>query len=100
VAPNPRSACRYGTGCGCHVGGLRDRSTATSSRTLQAIRTALEAAGVEFIADNGGGAGCGCGITNGLLTFEASHILPLGLYPSSCRVWHDSHIRTRMAYGT
>jgi hypothetical protein len=69
-------------------------------RTLQAIRTALEAAGVEFIADNGGGAGCGCGITNGLLTFEASHILPLGLYPSSCRVWHDSHIRTRMAYGT
>ena len=27
------------------------------SRTLAAIRTALEAAGVEFIAENGGGAG-------------------------------------------
>ena len=27
------------------------------SRTIEAIRTALEAAGVEFIAENGGGAG-------------------------------------------
>ncbi|MBL6082594.1 helix-turn-helix transcriptional regulator [Belnapia sp. T18] len=32
-------------------------TTAPRSRTLQAIRTAFEAAGVEFIPENGGGAG-------------------------------------------
>lgn len=32
-------------------------ATAPRQSTLSAIRTALEAAGVEFIAENGGGAG-------------------------------------------
>jgi transcriptional regulator with XRE-family HTH domain len=34
-----------------------ERGEATYSRTVAAIRAALEAAGVEFIAENGGGAG-------------------------------------------
>jgi hypothetical protein len=34
-----------------------ERGDALGQRTLDAIRAALEAAGVEFIAENGGGAG-------------------------------------------
>ncbi|MFT8440060.1 XRE family transcriptional regulator [Acetobacter fabarum] len=34
-----------------------ERGEPLYSRTIEAIRTALEAAGVEFIAENGGGAG-------------------------------------------
>jgi len=34
-----------------------DRGEALKDRTVDAIRTALESAGVEFIAKNGGGAG-------------------------------------------
>lgn len=34
-----------------------ERGEVLQARTLAAIRTALEAAGVEFIAENGGGAG-------------------------------------------
>ena len=34
-----------------------ERGEALYSRTLAAIRTALESAGVEFIPENGGGAG-------------------------------------------
>lgn len=34
-----------------------ERGEVLSARTLAAIRAALEAAGVEFIAENGGGAG-------------------------------------------
>lgn len=34
-----------------------ERGESLYPRTIEAIRTALEAAGVEFIAENGGGAG-------------------------------------------
>ncbi len=34
-----------------------DRDVSVSPEAITAIRTALEAAGVEFIAENGGGAG-------------------------------------------
>ncbi|MDT8333211.1 helix-turn-helix transcriptional regulator [Roseomonas gilardii] len=34
-----------------------ERGEALKERTVDAIRTALEAAGVEFIPENGGGAG-------------------------------------------
>jgi transcriptional regulator with XRE-family HTH domain len=34
-----------------------ERGEALYARTVEAIRAALEAAGVEFIAENGGGAG-------------------------------------------
>jgi transcriptional regulator with XRE-family HTH domain len=34
-----------------------ERGEELQTRTIEAIRTALEAAGVEFIAENGGGAG-------------------------------------------
>lgn len=34
-----------------------ERGESMSRRTLEAIRTALETAGVQFIAENGGGAG-------------------------------------------
>lgn len=34
-----------------------ERGEPLYSRTIEAIRTALEAAGVEFIAENGGGTG-------------------------------------------
>jgi transcriptional regulator with XRE-family HTH domain len=34
-----------------------ERGESLQARTLAAIRSALEAAGVEFIAENGGGAG-------------------------------------------
>ena len=34
-----------------------EQGAALRDRTLTAIRTALEAAGIEFIAENGGGAG-------------------------------------------
>jgi transcriptional regulator with XRE-family HTH domain len=34
-----------------------ERGETVYARTAQTIRTALEAAGVEFIAENGGGAG-------------------------------------------
>ena len=34
-----------------------ERGEALYPRTIEAIRTALEAAGVEFVAENGGGAG-------------------------------------------
>lgn len=34
-----------------------ERGEELKDTTIQAIRTALEAAGVEFIAENGGGAG-------------------------------------------
>jgi predicted transcriptional regulator len=36
---------------------IEDADTAPRRSTMQAIRAALEAAGVEFIAENGGGAG-------------------------------------------
>ncbi|MBO1361933.1 helix-turn-helix transcriptional regulator [Acetobacter sacchari] len=36
---------------------LEDEVTSPRAATLAAIRTALETAGVEFIAENGGGAG-------------------------------------------
>ncbi|WP_342627189.1 helix-turn-helix transcriptional regulator [Nguyenibacter vanlangensis] len=36
---------------------LEDGNSAPRTSTLTAIRTALETAGVEFIAENGGGAG-------------------------------------------
>ncbi len=36
---------------------IENGDTAARSATLAAIRSALEAAGVEFIAENGGGAG-------------------------------------------
>jgi hypothetical protein len=39
-----------------------ERGESLYPRTVETIRTALETAGVEFIAENGGGAGCGCGI--------------------------------------
>ncbi len=34
-----------------------ERGEALKERTIEAIRAALESAGVEFIAENGGGAG-------------------------------------------
>lgn len=34
-----------------------ERGEALQPRTVDAIRTALESAGVEFVAENGGGAG-------------------------------------------
>ena len=36
---------------------LKPGALAAQARTIDAIRTALESAGVEFIAENGGGAG-------------------------------------------
>ncbi len=38
-----------------------DRDVAISSDAVRAIKAALEAAGVEFILENGGGPACGCG---------------------------------------
>ena len=36
-----------------------ERGESVYPRTVNSIRAALEAAGVEFIPENGGGAGCG-----------------------------------------
>lgn len=45
-------------GCSAEtIKNLEDGRHAPSARTSAIIRTALEAAGVEFIAENGGGAG-------------------------------------------
>ncbi|RVD71379.1 MAG: helix-turn-helix transcriptional regulator [Mesorhizobium sp.] len=46
--------------CGVHrntISALETDQSAPNNSTLAAIRTALESAGVEFIPENGGGAG-------------------------------------------
>ena len=68
MTPEQCKMARAGTGLGvrelAELAGVApstitrfEKGDGTQTRTVAALRTALEAAGVEFIAENGGGAG-------------------------------------------